>query len=239
MIKLNKDDILLFAGDSITHGGRLLSMDLNHIMGHGYQEIISAKLAAENIENMPRFVNKGVSGDRISHIYARWADILKQKPTIISLLAGINDTGAFPVLKPETIAKKYIYVLKGLLNDTFEYLPRVKFILCEPFYLPARNQDAPYENIPHPFCESYFKFGNTSVSEEEIKGTKESIALIQQGLREVAKEYSLIFVPFQDMFDSYAKKVPSSYLVWDNVHPTMVGHQLMADRWLEVVNKSF
>ena len=49
------------------------------------------------------------------------------------------------------------------------------------------------------------------------------------------EKYGLTYVPFQDIFDEWAKKVAPSYLIWDNVHPTMAGHRLMADRWLETV----
>ncbi|MFQ9802137.1 MAG: SGNH/GDSL hydrolase family protein [Clostridia bacterium] len=52
---------------------------------------------------------------------------------------------------------------------------------------------------------------------------------------EIGKEFQLTFVPFQDMFDSLARQVDSAYLVWDGVHPTMVGHEFMTRRWLETV----
>ena len=94
MIRLNKGERILFFGDSITHGGRLQSMDGNHIIGHGYQSIIASKLGYENIENMPKFINKGVSGDSISQMYSRlYSDVIVNKPDIISILAGINDVG--------------------------------------------------------------------------------------------------------------------------------------------------
>ena len=58
---------------------------------------------------------------------------------------------------------------------------------------------------------------------------------LQQIVRRLAKEFQLTFVPFQDMFDSLARQVDSAYLVWDGVHPTMVGHEFMTRRWLETV----
>ena len=57
-MKLNKNDVVLFSGDSITDGNRGRSMDCNHIMGHGYQYIVASQLALENAENMPKFINK-------------------------------------------------------------------------------------------------------------------------------------------------------------------------------------
>ena len=62
-MKLNKNDVVLFSGDSITDGNRGKSMDCNHIMGHGYHYIIAGRLALDNAENMPKFINKGYSGE--------------------------------------------------------------------------------------------------------------------------------------------------------------------------------
>ena len=45
MITLKSGDTVLFTGDSITHGGRGYCMDGNHILGHGYQEIVCGYLA--------------------------------------------------------------------------------------------------------------------------------------------------------------------------------------------------
>ncbi len=41
MIKLKKQETFVFIGDSITHGGRLPSMDMNNIMEHGFPAQIS------------------------------------------------------------------------------------------------------------------------------------------------------------------------------------------------------
>ena len=44
-------------------------------------------------------------------------------------------------------------------------------------------------------------------------------------------------VQFQPVFDEAAKRAPADYWVWDNVHPTYRGHQLMADEWERVVRE--
>ena len=57
-----------------------MSMDGNHIIGHGYPDLISSKLGYDNIENMPKFINKGVSGDSIADLYSRLnSDVLKKQ----------------------------------------------------------------------------------------------------------------------------------------------------------------
>lgn len=51
----------------------------------------------------------------------------------------------------------------------------------------------------------------------------------------VAKKHGAALVQFQRVFDEAAKRAPADYWVWDNVHPTYRGHQLMADEWERVV----
>ena len=64
-MKLTKGDIVLFQGDSITDGNRGRSEDPNHILGHGYACMVSARLGADYVTEKPVFVNRGVSGDNL------------------------------------------------------------------------------------------------------------------------------------------------------------------------------
>lgn len=238
MIRLKKQETFVFAGDSITHGGRMLAMDMNNIMGHGFQELISARIAADNLEKQPLFVNKGVSSDTSQRIYSRWAtDVLAYKPTVINLLAGINDVGYGYGMPAELALRKYMNTMEMILQDTFELLPDVKFFLCEPFWMDVRNQEKPFEGLPHPLCEPEITYGNSGMTDEVIREYTRRITMMQQELPKLAEKYGAVYVPFQDLFDEGAKKVPASYLIWDNVHPTMVGHQLLADRWLSIAEK--
>ena len=239
MIRLGKDDVVLFFGDSITHGGRGSSMDLNHIMGHGFQSIISSRLAYDNHENMPKFINKGVSGDTVLQMYSRLhRDVLPYRPSVLNILCGANDLGAIN-LPSEMVTRKYLTTMEQMLCDLIELLPDVKIILCEPFYVDVKNQETPYENIPHAKSEGDFAFHNRVREEEAIAKRLCTIAMMQKGLRALAQKYHLIFVPMQDLFDEVAKTTPVSYFIWDNIHPTMVGHEMMARRWFEVVEKHF
>ena len=106
-MKLNKNDVVLFSGDSITDGDRGKSMDCNHIMGHGYQYIVAGRLALDNAENMPKFINKGYSGENAEGLLEKWqADVIDNKPTILSILVGVNDGGYgyFDKIPPEAAA---------------------------------------------------------------------------------------------------------------------------------------
>ena len=236
MLNLNYKDTVLFIGDSITDGGRGHCMDLNHIIGHGYQEMVIAQIAADNLEKMPMFINKGISGNTTQDIAARWdEDVLKYKPNVVSLLCGINDIMRKPEAAVEEIVKNYLETVEMLIKKTKEALPDVTFILCEPFYLEVKNQAAPYENIPSVKCEADFGFPNKNTTDEIVKRYFDCLGPMQKDIPNIAKKYGCIFVPFQEMFNEAAKKATPSYLIWDNVHPTTVGHKLMADKWLETV----
>lgn len=103
-MKLNKNDVVLFSGDSITDGNRGKSMDCNHIMGHGYQYIVASRLALDNAADMPKFINKGYSGENAEGLLEKWqADVIDNRPTLLSILVGVNDGGYgyFAKITPE------------------------------------------------------------------------------------------------------------------------------------------
>lgn len=53
----------------------------------------------------------------------------------------------------------------------------------------------------------------------------------------LAQKHGAALVHFQRIFDEAVKRAPADYWIWDNVHPTYSGHQLMADEWERVVRE--
>jgi len=239
VIKLKKGDIIIFSGDSITDGGRGRSMDCNHIMGHGYQYILAGRLGIENLTAMPKFINKGYSGETIGQIYAKWnADVLQYKPALVSILAGTNDAECGRRRIPDQgIVEKYLNIYRLLLLDTKKYSPKTKIVVCEPFFKPVNNLQAPYANTPHPICEADFPLPNQGYTAQMLAARTKIIGEMQKALGRLAKEFSCIFVPLQDIFDDAVQRVDGEYLLWDGVHPTVVGHGLIAQRWYETVSQ--
>src|ERR1044072_1614248 len=85
---------ILFQGDSITDGNRGRDADPNHILGHGYQFIISCKYGAELADRHLTFINRGISGNKVSDLAKRWqADTIDLRPDLLSILVGVNDLG--------------------------------------------------------------------------------------------------------------------------------------------------
>lgn len=206
--------IVLFQGDSITDGNRDRGNDLNHILGHGYAYIIAGKLGSEYAERNPHFINRGVSGDRISDMYARWnEDAFNLKPDVISILAGVNDAWRIVHQDAGGVINRFERIYQQLLEETKEVLPNTKLVLCEPFIL------------------------ETEATRANFQLWKELITQYQQQVRALAEQHDAVFVPLQDVFDEASKRKPAETWLWDGIHPTVVGHYLLAERWLEVINK--
>jgi lysophospholipase L1-like esterase len=206
------NDVILFQGDSITDGGRARTgNDYNHTMGQDYCYIIAAQLGALYPERNLNFINRGISGNTVNDLAARWqSDTLDLKPNILSILVGVNDT-LIGEPKGETI-EQYEQVYDKLLADTLAALPGVKIVLCQPFLLPVGGHKNTYES-----------------ESAEIKKHQEVVARL-------ADKYHFPEVLFQQAFNDACQKAPAEHWSWDGVHPTYAGHGLMVQEWLKTVN---
>jgi len=93
--KIRKGATLLFQGDSITDmkWGRNQN-DRNHYLGHSYVFLIAARLHTDMPEAKLNFLNRGISGNTVADLKARWQkDALDLKPDVLSILIGVNDVG--------------------------------------------------------------------------------------------------------------------------------------------------
>ena len=63
----------------------------------------------------------------------------------------------------------------------------------------------------------------------------EGIRKRQKIVARLAQKHGAALVCFQRVFDEAAKHAPADYWIWDGVHPTYRGHQLMADEWERTV----
>ncbi|MEZ0389757.1 MAG: SGNH/GDSL hydrolase family protein, partial [Verrucomicrobium sp.] len=193
---------ILFQGDSITDGNRGRSADPNHILGHGYAFIIAARHGAAFPALRLNFMNRGISGNKVSDLAGRWQkDTLDLKPDVLSILIGVNDLGHnVPVQEYEAGYDK-------LLAETRAALPDVKLVLGEPFLLPVGKK------------------------KENWEVSQATLVERQQVVARLAKKYNAALVPYQQAFNEACKRAPAEWWIWDGVHPTFSGHQIMADAW--------
>ena len=211
MLKLKENDVILFQGDSITDGNRGRNSDLNHVHGHGYQYIIAAELTADNIDKNVEFINRGISGNRIADLYGRWAeDCLNLKPTILSILIGINDIIFNWEHKSGSDPERYEKIYRYLLDEVKKQNPDTLIVIMEPFFGEKKEKE----------LNTFFKA---------------SVGGYAEVAKKIAEEYGAVFVPLQDMIDSYKEKTDIYNILWDGIHPTTCGHELIARRWKECV----
>ena len=205
---------VLFQGDSITDGNRGRTDDPNHIMGHGYAFSIASRLGADHPERNLRFINKGISGNTITDLAARWeADALALKPDVVSILVGVNDV-LFALRDQQDFAGSgFSEHYSTLLTATQQALPKAVLVLGEPFILPV------------------------GPVKENLSAWQEAIAKRQTVVRTLAKRFNAVFVGYQQVFEDACKKAPAEYWIWDGIHPTVPGHELMARAWLRQVAK--
>jgi lysophospholipase L1-like esterase len=200
------NDRILFQGDSITDGNRGRSSDPNHILGHSYAFLIAARYATWLPERHLTFVNRGISGNRVSDLAKRWStDTLDLKPTLLSILIGIND------LSTNVSAAQFELQYDQLLADTRKALPTVRLVLCEPFGLPTGRH-------------------KTDWAVWRVK-----LAERQQIVAKLATRYRAALVHLQRAFDDASRRAPADYWIWDGIHPTYAGHQILADEWVRTV----
>ena len=206
------NDVILFQGDSITDGGRQRTgSDYNHIMGQDYAYIVAAQLGAEYPDRNLTFLNRGISGERVIDLAARWqTDTLDLNPNVLSILVGINDTLANGD-RAETV-EQFEATYDSLLAKTIAALPLTKVILGEPFILPVGK-----------YKETY------AAQLAEVKNRQAVVA-------KLAWKYHLPLIPYQAIFDEACKKAPADHWSWDGIHPTYAGHGLMAQEWLKTVS---
>lgn len=205
---LTPNSRVLFQGDSITDGNRGRTPDPNHILGHGYVFIVAARHGAAFPEAKYEFLNRGVSGNTVYELEKRWQnDTLELKPDVLSVLIGVNDSGRkIPLAEYEQAYDK-------LLIDARTNNPRLKLVLCEPFWVDHKAT----------------KPANGSPNEDIVKR--------QEVVTKLATKHEAALARFQKALDEACKRAPASHWVWDSVHPTYSGHQILADEWERAVRE--
>ncbi|MCU0779499.1 MAG: GDSL-type esterase/lipase family protein [Akkermansiaceae bacterium] len=93
--KLKKGDVILFQGDSITDAGRKKDLAMandSEALGKSYAAMIAGELLAEYPDLSLQCYNRGISGNKVPDLAARWdTDTIALKPAILSIHIGVND----------------------------------------------------------------------------------------------------------------------------------------------------
>lgn len=208
-----QDGTILFQGDSITDAGRNRDEEgPNAGLGSGYAFLAAAQLRKSLAGRNISCYNRGISGNKVFQLSDRWrADALSLKPDLLSILIGVNDFW-HTLNEYDGTVEIYEQDFRALLRRTKEHLPKAGLVIGEPFVI----------------------LEGSSVSREEwIPDFRD----YQKAAEEVARDFNAAFIPYQSVFDQAAQKVSPTYWTGDGVHPTLAGSQLMAEAWLQTVNR--
>jgi lysophospholipase L1-like esterase len=223
---------VLYIGDSITDGnwGGVNSAkpsseralwDMNHIYGHGYVFLCASYYLSTYPEMEYEFFNRGISGNTLQNMADRWdGDALSIRPDVLSILIGTNDVEYY--LSSSKVSPfdydKWEQTYRRLLDESRADNPKVKFVLATPFTAKSGKR-------------------GSSDDYEQRRQMVEHMATI---VTRIAKDYHAVCLPFDKLVESTIKnhpQVPTSYWVWDGVHPTAQMHKLMADMWINSTKK--
>lgn len=206
---IKKNCRVLFQGDSITDAGRIYEDGSD--LGRGYPVMIASLLNSFYPEKNVEFINRGISGDTVKYLDARWQkDCIEIKPDLLSILIGINDCwrryDTNDPMSVETFENTYRKILTDVKENT-----DAKLVIMEPFLLPV------------------FKY------QEEWR---EDLDPKIHAVRRLAREFDAIFIPLDGIFAQAVTLREPTFWSADGVHPTLSGHALIARSWLDTLRTS-
>lgn len=204
---LKQNDLVLFQGDSITDmGWREDAQGL----GCGYVYTVVSWFTAMYPQMGVRFLNRGISGDRVADLRARWKeDMLELKPDVVSVLIGVNDTWRRFDQDDPTSVEAFEADYRDILRQARAANPDLRLILMSPFTVtpPCGDAAAWYADL-----------------DPRIHVTAK-----------LAREFGALYIPLDGEFARGCTAQPPEVWAADGIHPDPVGRALIAQAWLRAV----
>jgi lysophospholipase L1-like esterase len=211
-VKIEDGQTILFTGDSITDCGRARPVGAGEGLGDGYVALVNERLAAPGREPRIAVLNTGAHGDTIVDLASRWeTDVLDLSPDWLSVLIGINDVWRqFDPLRSMfgVPIDRYEAIYRDLLAPMRPMLEGL--VLMAPYLIEPDRMD--------PFRSRMDAYGEV--------------------VERLAAEFDAAFVDVQAAFDRTLAGQPAGMLSGDRVHPNRLGHKIIADAFLAVVDLS-
>ena len=214
-LKLEKDDVILFYGDSITdgnHNREITAPSKPDGLGGGYVMSVSSYLAEKYPRMNFNFYNRGINGNKTFQMIDRLdTDCfgLKYKPTVVSVLTGINDYSLSLRNTGKGNPAEYEAKLAELLDRIKAGLPGVRLIVLEPYAIAGVREKT------DSFLPGFYEY--------------------QPIAEKVAEKEGAVFIPLQKHFDEAGKKYGKEKFSRDGVHPWSAGIELITRAWIDAV----
>ncbi len=151
--------------------------------------------------------NRGISGNRTYDLLKRWSeDTLALAPDILSIYIGINEVWHKHRFGSPYTLEEYEANYITLIESVKAQYPNVKLMMIEPFVLPIGVYEPAWQ---------------------------EDLNAIILKVQELAKKYADYYVPLQGILAEAAIHHDYEELAGDGVHPSELGHQLIANEVLK------
>jgi lysophospholipase L1-like esterase len=200
---------IVFIGDSITDCDR---RGAAAPYGDGYVDLVRSLVTARHPELGLTWVNRGVGGDTVRDLAARWADdAIGTAPDWLSVMIGINDIWRAFGSQPDqgVPIDEYASTLRALLREAVDRTG-CRLIVAEPYFIePDRT--------------------------EPQRAQTDRYCLVA---RKIAAEFGAVNVRTQDAFDDVLRSTAPADWAGDRVHPNHPGHAVIAQAFLRALKFS-
>lgn len=212
-MKISANQTVLFIGDSITDCGRDPSgnptpWNLQAGLGRGYVDLVAAHFGVTCPEKRIRIINRGVSGNTVRDLAARWqTDVVDLAPDWLVVMIGINDV--WRQFDQPLVTEAH--VSPTTYERTLEKLvarPKVSgLVLMTPFMVEPNRA-------------------------EPMRRRMDEYGVI---VKRIAKRRGAILVDTQAAFDSVLAHTHPMSIAWDRIHPNSTGHLILARAFLAAI----
>ncbi len=208
MIEIKDNSRILFIGDSITDikFNRRLNRTLK---GKNIYALQVAKVLKKKKSGL-KFFYRGIASNRVYHLYDRFTkDCIDLKPDVIVMLIGVNDAweNYVPEQYPPLVRPMEPH-LKEIYRRLKTELPNAKLLVLLPFMINSIEEKLPFHKVLDEF---------------------------RDVLEHYAKENGADIINLQDVFNEAEKNTEPKLLATDGIHPTNLGHSVMAKAILDVL----
>ena len=201
-IKIKNDSRVLFIGDSIT------DVKFNRRMSPKIKgRNIYALQLKKRLNQYSKNINvkiKGVASNRTYHLYDRLTpDCINLKPDVIIMLIGVND--AWENYVPESyppLLRPIEPHIREIYRRIKTELPNTQILYLMPFMIDSLEEKLPFHAMLDRFREL---------------------------LKSIAIENGATVLDLQEIFYQAQMDIEPKLLAVDGIHPTNLGHKIMAD----------
>ncbi len=207
-ILIEKNSKILFLGDSITDV-KFNSKQRLKIKGKNVYALQLKKKFRKYSKDIDVKI-KGIASNRTYHIYDRLTnDCISLRPDVIIMLIGVNDAweNYVPENYPPLLRPMEPHIREVYRRIRTE-LPDTKILYLMPFMIDAVEEKLPFHKTLDEF---------------------------RTVLRDIAEENGAAVLDMQEVFNEAQRIIEPKRLAIDGIHPTDLGHKVMADAIEKVI----